>query len=309
VDGSPVSGANGTSYSLPASGSGSKSVIVRVSARDRSATSAPVVVRLRDYHLPTVRLTVSPASISYGDTAALNGTANGSECGGNTSLRYVASEGSLSGTTFDSRSLQFDMGNRSRAQTKVVHFTATATDQKGGTGSASADLTVTLKPAATRLDDLDFPANSSRVNNCGKRLLLEVVTDLLKREPNAKVVLIGHRDAAEKGRNASTLDRMRVLNAAAVLTAGKGICAQTELSRVEGEWVGTDQASEPKPSFCGTSTQVRERPGQAVRAADSHAQFRRVEIWIVPEGADMPAAAAGAKALEVAPVKALGCPK
>ncbi len=143
------------------------------------------------------------------------------------------------------------------------------------------------------------------MNNCAKRLLLEVLTPILRDDPNAKVILIGHRHASEK---ATTLDRARVLNAAAVLSAGTGICPQLELSRVQGGWVGTNQSWEPKPSLCGTSTDVKEKNGQAVAGSDSKAQYRRVEVWVVPGGADMPAGVSVSD-LPAATVKALGCPR
>ena len=310
VDGQPVDGANGTTFSLPTAGaSGTKSVTVKVTAGDATATSTPVTVRIKDYHAPTVQFSVSPTTIPLGAKAELNATANGSECGGVTSISFAASEGSIGGNTYDSTGVQFDMSNRSKSQTKVVHLTATATDAKGGTGSATADLNVTLNPEARRLDDLVFPFDSARVNNCGKRLLLEELTPMLRDDPNATVILIGHRDTAEKGKRAASLDEERVINSAAVLSAGTGICPQLELSRVKVNWVGTDQSSTPRPSLCGESTNVKEKAGQAVKASDSRAQFRRVEVWFVPGGAEMPAGLTGLKDAPAAAIKAKGCPK
>jgi outer membrane protein OmpA-like peptidoglycan-associated protein len=190
-----------------------------------------------------------------------------------------------------------------------VTLTATATDQKGGTGSANANVTVTLQPVARRLDDIVYPLDSSRVNNCAKRLLLEQLTPMLRDDPNAKVVLIGHRDIHEKGKAASKLDTQRVLNAAAVLSAGTGICPQLELSRISMAAVGTDQSSPTKASFCGTSTDVKEKSGQIVKASDKNAPFRRVEIWFVPGGADMPAGIPATQSLPASDVTKLGCPK
>ena len=304
VDGQPVSGATGTSFDMPASGSGSKSVALRVTAGGTSKVSDPVNFRVKDYRQPAVRFNPAPSTLAAGASLPVTASATGSECGDPVRLSYSASEGSYDGNNFDSTGVNFGQGT-GRLQTKVVHLTATATDRTGATATATKDVTVTSKPVARRLDDLVFPANNSRVNNCAKRLLLEVVTPALRDDPNAKVVLIGHRDAKEKG---AGLDRARVLNAAAVLSAGTGICPQLELSRVQGAWVGTDQSSTPKPSFCGTSTDVKERSGQAVADSDSQAQFRRVEVWIVPSGAEMPA---GVKASDLpAPtVKALGCPR
>jgi len=310
VDGQPVEGATGAGFSLPTAGaSGTKTVTVKVTSGDATATSAPVTVRIKDYHAPTVQFSVSPATIVLGSKAELNATANGSECGGATSIAYSASEGSISGNAYDSTGVQFDMSNRSKSQTKVVHLTATATDAKGGTGSGTADLNVTLNPEARRLDDLVFPANSARVNNCGKRLLLEELTPMLRDDPGATVILIGHRDTSEKGKAAAKLDEARVIDAAAVLSAGTGICPQLELSRVKVNWVGTDQSSTPRPSLCGESTNVKEKAGQAVKASDTRAQFRRVEVWFVPSGAEIPAGLTGLKDAPASDIKAKGCPK
>jgi outer membrane protein OmpA-like peptidoglycan-associated protein len=280
-----------------------------VSVPGSSKTSEPVTLRLKDYSAPVVRFAIAQSTIPFATKLPLNATATGSECGGATSLRYSASEGSITDNTFDSGTVAFDPSNRLKPQTKVVHLTATATDAKGGTGSAGADVTVTLSPEARRLDDIVFPANSARVNNCAKRLLLEQLTPMLRENPNSTVVLIGHRDERERGKAAARLDRVRTLNAAAVLSAGTGICPQLELSRVKVNWVGADQSAAAKPLLCGTSTQVKERSGQAVKATDQRAQFRRVEVWIVPGGAPMPAGISGLQEVPASEVKKLGCPR
>ena len=308
INGQNVSGATGSTFSVPTQGrqAGALRITVTVSAGGSSATSDPATVNIRPYAPPTVTLSANPTTIPAGGTSTLTSAARTSDCaGGAATIRYSASEGSVSGNTFNSNGVGFDMSNRSKPQSKVVHITATATDPKGGTGSATADVTVTLTAQAQRLDDIVYPANNSRVNNCAKRLLLEQLTPMLRDDPNAKVVLIGHRDTSERG---AGLDRSRVLNAAAVISAGTGICPQLELSRVKVGWVGTNQSSPTRPSLCGTSTNVKERGGQTISASDTRAQFRRVEIWFVPGGAAMPAGVTANDAPEPA-IKALGCPR
>ena len=310
VNGQAVPGANGDSFSVPTSeGPGAKSIAVRVSVPGSSKTSEAVTVRVKDAGNPAVQFNLAQTSIPYGTKLPLNAAAQPSECGGPAEIRYSASEGSVVGNSFDSGTVGFDMSNRLKQQTKVVQLTATATDRKGGTGAASAEVTVVLSPEARRLDDVVFPANSARVNNCGKRLLLEQLTPMLRDDPGATVVLIGHRDQRERGAAASRLDRVRTLNAAAVLSAGKGICPQLELSRVKVNWVGADQSSPVQPLFCGASTNVKEKGGQTVKAADQRAQFRRVEVWIVPGGAAMPAELAGLQDAPASDLNKLGCPK
>ncbi len=308
INGAPVSGATGSSFSLPtADGSGARTVTVTVTAGGTSKTSSPVTVTIRPLAPPTIQFAVSPSTVPYGTKITLSATATGSDCGGAATIRYTG-EG-VSGDVFDSSALSFDQTNRLRMQSKTVHITATATDQKNQSASAGADVTVTLTAQARRLDDIVFPVNSSRVNNCAKRLLLEELTPMLRADPDAKVILVGHRDTAEKGKAAARLDESRVINAAAVLSAGKGICPSLDLSRLRVNWVGSEQSSETRPALCGSSTNVKEQGGQSVRESDKRAQYRRVEIWVVPGGADMPAGVSGLKDVPSKEVTARGCPR
>ncbi len=311
INGEPVAGATSSSFSVPTLNSGTDRITVRVSVPESSETSQPVTVTIRTDTPPVVHFALSRTTINFGDRLPLaaSTTVTPSDCGGNATLRFTASEGTISNGVFDSSTMAFDQSNRLKQQTHVVHLTATATDSKGVSGSATADLTVTLSPEARRLDDIIFPANSARVNNCAKRLLLEQLTPMLRDDPNATVILIGHRDERERGRAAATLDRQRTLNAAAVVSAGTGICPMLELSRVKVKWVGTDQTDATRPLLCGASTEVQERSGQAIRANDQRAQFRRVEVWIVPGGAAMPPGISGLEDAPASDVKKLGCPK
>ena len=191
----------------------------------------------------------------------------------------------------------------------AVAVRCTVTDQKNQTASAGADVNVTLNAEARRLDDIVFQSMSARVNNCAKRLLLEELTPMLRADPGAKVILIGHRDTSEKGKVASRLDSARVINAAAVLSAGKGICPSLDLSRIMVSSVGDQQSSNTRPALCGSSTNVKEMGGQGVKESDKRAQYRRVEIWIVPSGAEMPAGISGLTEASAKDVQAKGCPK
>jgi len=309
VNGSPAAGGNAASFTVPTTDAGTKNVTVKVSVTgpDSTATSNPVAVTVKPLTPPTIRFAVAPATMPYGNTAALAAQATGSECGGPATVRYTG-EG-VTGTAFDSKALAFDMSNRLRAQSRTVRLTATATDQKNQTAAANADVTVTLKSEARRLDDIVFPQMSARVNNCAKRVLLEQLTPMLRNDPQAKVILIGHRDEAEKGRLGSKMDEARVINAAAVLSAGTGICPQLDLSRIMWKAAGTDQSAETRPALCGTSTDVKELGRSAIKGTDKKVQFRRVEIWIVPGGADMPAGLTGLQAVPEKDVKTKGCPK
>lgn len=307
IDGSPAPGGSSSSFSVPTAGITSTSVrniTVMVSAGGSSATSNPFRVTIQALTPPTISFSISPSTVPYGTRVTLAANGTGSSCGGPVTIRYTGQ--GVTGNTFDSTALSFDQSNRLKQQSQTVTITATATDQKNQTARATAPVTVTLTTAARRLDDIVFPLNSARVNNCAKRLLLEELTPMLRNDPDAKVILIGHKDTGEKSRN---LDEQRVLDTAAVLSAGKGICPSLDLSRIMVNWVGTDQNDETRPALCGTSTNVKEKGGQGVKESDKRAPFRRVEIWIVPGGAQTPSNLTGLKPVPEKEVKAKGCPK
>lgn len=264
--------------------------------------SGAVNVQVRNLGPPTVQFNVNPTTIAYGDRLPLNAQAQVSECAQATPVRYTASAGTVAGTTFDSSTLTFNP-NGAGVQQQVVQLTATETDSKNQTATQVRPVTVVYRRAPDRTD-IVFPNRSARVNNAAKRYLIEILTPRLRADPNAKVILIGHRDMGETGRAAATLDTQRVLNTAAVLSAGKGICPQLDLSRIQVKSDGTDQTDPPMP-FADNS--VKERTGQT--ATDQAARFRRVEVWYVPGGVDVPAGITGLQPAPVQAIQAKGCPR
>jgi hypothetical protein len=63
------------------------------------------------------------------------------------------------------------------------------------------------------------------------------------------------------------------------------------------------------PTSCAVSTTApKERRGAAIDSTDA-SKNRRVEIWLVPKGLALPAAARDAKELPDADLKRIGCPK
>jgi hypothetical protein len=222
-------------------------------------------------------------------------------------------------TTFDSKPVKFDLNGP--AQTKTVEINGKATDDRGESATCSTSVKVDYKPPVIRFDDIIFAKDSSRVNNCGKRILLEELAARAA-DPNFDVVLIGHYDKDEapktKLQKANSLDRRRVLNAYAILTGGasktgKATCANLDKSRIKVDWVADDQTDEKKPGLCGTSTrtEAKERHGAGVTTADEN---RRVEVWLVPHsGASNPAGFKTAQDLGTKEtereLKKLGCPK
>ncbi len=258
-------------------------------------------------------------------TAQLTAQASASACGGNLTYNWTVSEGSVTNNTsanatFDASTLNFESG--AQGQTKTVTATLTVTDTTGKTASQSTTITVNCQPTWVRLDDVIFAKNNARVNNCGKRLLIDDAAQRMN-SGDYDLVLVGHRDADEeanlprgrrgrherRGRTPETgqaLDEARTLNCAAVLSGGSGTCGHVDPARIKVDWVGTTQTSDTRPGQCVTSN-VKERKGSTVTDADKN---RRVEIYLVPRNSQaMPPAVQNVKPLPESEVRALGCPK
>lgn len=303
VGGEPISQASSLDFGTTGRDPGTYKVGLTVNAPEYAAATAESNITVRAYGPPTGTLQVSPGEIWFGQKATLAANFAPGQCGG--SLRppaYTASEGSVSGNEFDSSGLQFDPASTSE-QRKTITLTARVADEKGA-GTAEATLVVKKAPGAKRLPDIIFPAGSARVNNCGKRVLLEELKGLLETDTAGKVVLVGHVSGDE---SKPELDQQRALNAAAVISAGAGICYGFDASRVLVEAAGsTDNGVDYQSHFCGSTN---ERPGSVVKEADSNAKFRRVEVWFVPSGAALPASVKDTKDAASLSVSKLGCPR
>src|SRR5439155_577869 len=153
-----------------------------------------------------------------GEKAALNAGFMAGQCGGTLGpISFSAAEGTVSGNQFDSAGVQFPPPSTSE-QRKTITITAKASDEKGS-GSAQANVVVKQRAliSARQLPDILFAKNSDRVNNCGKRVLLEELKNLENSDPTGRVVFVGH---IAEGEASKDLDLKRALNAAAVISAG-----------------------------------------------------------------------------------------
>jgi outer membrane protein OmpA-like peptidoglycan-associated protein len=315
-------GGNSSSYTFTPSNSGDYRIGVRVSdtASENAAgavDATPISVHVRQYARPTMSgVTAAPSDLDRGQSSTLRANATGSECSGTLTISWAATEGTVSGTgpnaQYNSSSVSFNEGDRSRPQSKQVRVTATVTDSKGGSANGSANINVNYSAQARHFGDILFPKDSARVNNCGKRVLIEQLYPELTANSNYDVVLVGHIDSSEVPKTRSSrnrnLDQARVLQTAAVLSAGGGTCTSLDHSRIKGATVGATQETESLPASCSVSTTApKERRGATIDA--SEAKNRRVEIWLVPKGMTLPAAARDAKELPDADLTRIGCPK
>jgi len=266
-----------------------------------------------------------PANTSGTHSATLTGAATPSACGGNLTYKWSVTEGGVTNETspsaiFDASTINFEGG--AQGQTKTVTATLTVTDETGKTASKTADITINCQPQFVRLSDVVFAKNNARVNNCGKRILIDEAAPRAA-TGDYDIVLVGHRDNDERadvaeerrarhGRHTAAeraLDEQRTLNAAAVLSGGTGTCGHVDPAHIRVDWVGTDQTSDAQPGLCGTSNlpSQTERRGSQTSAADKN---RRVEVYLVPRNSTtMPPAVKNIKPLPEQEAKALGCPR
>ena len=277
---------------------GTYTVALTVSGATVNAATAQTTITVREYLAPTGTAQADPAEIFAGEKSTLSANCQG-QCGGTIQApTFTASEGSVQGNQFDSSSVQFDASNNAE-QRKAVTITATCADSRS-TGTATTTITVIKKAviAPIRLPDVLFDANSTRVNNCGKRILLEQLRAYFERDSAGKVVLVGHSSSDE---TAANLAEQRALNAAAVITAGTGICLAIPQSQVLVSSPGVDQNGVGfEPGFCSSS--VRGGPS-------GMAEMRRVEVWFVPNGGQLPSSLKTYQDASALPVSSLGCPK
>jgi outer membrane protein OmpA-like peptidoglycan-associated protein len=298
VNGQPT--AQGPSFQFGTAGRDPGTYKVKVSASGNTFNPASVEtsITVLAYQPPTGTVEANPSQIHVGEKSTLTASFHG-QCGGTIQApTFTASEGTVNGDQFDSTGVVFDSSNNAE-QRKTVTITAKAADNKS-VGTATTNVEVVKGPvvAPIRLPDVLFPKNSARVNNCGKRILLEQLQAYYQRDSTGTVVLVGHQSSDETNTN---LSQERALNAAAVITAGTGVCLSIPQSQVQVSAPGVDQNGVPfEPGFCQASVG---------RGASSAVDERRVVVWFVPIGGQLPASVTNSQAATSLPVSSLGCPK
>ena len=319
ANGQPIGG-DANNISFTPTQAGQTPVTVQITDTDSNAapagTPAPVTIYARDNAAPAAVCSATNGSLTLGQTTALRVVPSVAQ-GNMARIRWTLSEGSVSDPasatpTFNSTGVVFPASAQS--QTKTIRATATVTDDSGRSASCTTNLSVTLAPAMVHYGDIVFGEGSARINNCAKRILIErVYPQLTSTYQGYTLVLVGHIDPSEKTKD---LDRKRVLDAAAVLSANfgkptpQGSCTALEPTRIKGDWVATT-ATEYKETSCGVSFDAAnaERAADRVKPNDARTRNRRVEIWLVPPGQAMPASVREAHNMPLQELQKLGCPR
>lgn len=291
-------------------------------------TDRKITISVKEDPPPQASASADRSSVRRGERVRLTGSGTCSECSGEASYRWTVDQGRLvsgsdqASAELDTSGLNFSETTQGRQEKKITATLEVTCSKTGAKATASQPITVTYQaappppppaPKAIQLSDINFGPNSSRVNNCAKRILANELysqmTDARYRDYD--IVLVGHQDGSERktvaGKKKTTLDRERVLNTAAFLSGKGDTCKDIELSRMKGSWVGAEQGSEFKSNFCDAST--KEKKTDAVSSADEKAKNRRVEIWLVPKGAELPAGSGAVQELPRDEVVKKGCPK
>lgn len=307
VNGDPAGQTPTLDFNTQGRDAGSYKIGMHVTADGYHDASAETAISVKSYQPPTGTLSASPSEIWVGDKASLTPNFTAGQCGGPLQPpTFTTTEGAITGNDFDSSTVAFDASNTSEQQ-KNVTVTAKVSD---GRGVGTADTQIVVKKKAglvtKRLPDLLFPHDSARVNNCGKRLLLEELKTYAQADPTGTVVFVGHQTPTEK---VPGLDMKRAMNAAAVISAGKGVCTAFPAAQIQLSAAGTEQTADFQPYFCASSTGVNERGGQRVKENEDAAKMRRVEVWFVPTNGKLPEDAKNTETAAAAGVASLGCPR
>jgi len=305
-------GSNTDTLTVPTDTAGQHQIGLTVvdSGSLEKSTVPPITLTVNAHTPPTITATADKTDLQVGDKAMLYPHPQAGSCPGSLSVAWTVSDGTVTGTdpaTYDSATVQFGP----EGGTKQITATATVTDSAGGTAAAPVNLTVTAQVKNVRQDDIIFPTGNSRVNNCGKRILIDQVYPALTsgQYANYDVVLVGHMGneavpppPGRRGRRAraaaavsANLAMERALHTAEILASGQGICPKPgiDISRIKIATVGAGQGADLRKPICAAS--IRERKASRIEATDDQLKDQRVEIWFVPRGANMPQSATGAQ--------------
>ncbi len=218
-----------------------------------ASCTATFTVKVPPKNPPQISCSANPSQLQAGGTAVITCSCTSPDNVPVTVGGWTASGGSISGS--GNAGTLSTMG----AASGPINVSATCTDSRGLTASASSTVTVENPPPpppqATKVNECQYPNVKKpwRVDNTCKAELDDVALKL-QQDPDAKLVVVGNADPKEKRKN---LAAERALNVKAYISGGEAK-QNIDPSRIE---VRTGNA--------GTMT---------------------TEQWIVPAGATFPEA-------------------
>jgi hypothetical protein len=182
--------------------------------------SASFTVKEPPKNPPTMSCSANPTTLQTGGTSAISCSCSSPDSVPVTVSGWTASGGSVSGSG-SSATL-----NTSGATPGVITVTASCSDSRGLTTSASTQVTVENPPPpppqASKLSECDFSKMTKigkpwRVDNECKAILDDVAKNLQQNADN-KVVIVGNAEPTEKRKN---LAAERAVNSKAYLSSGE----------------------------------------------------------------------------------------
>ena len=204
---------------------GSYQVTANLSDGHRQTAMCNASFTVRPPATLTMSCSANPATVQTGGSSVITSEVSNSD---NHSLtyNYSSTAGAISGNGASATL------TTAGVQPSMITVTCNASDNRAKPLTASANTTVTVEAApapmtpapaqASRLNQIDFKRNRSRVDNVAKAILDDVALRL-QRDADAKLVLVGEADASESG--AQQLAMQRAINARDYLVKEKGIDA------------------------------------------------------------------------------------
>lgn len=197
---------------------------------------------------PKISCTASPATVRVGETAMISCDATSPD-NRPLSIAFVANGGKLSANRNQATLDTSDIGPG------PIAVRATAIDDRQLNATAVTTVNVEAAtpppPTATKLNELEFKANSAYVDNRSKAILDDVALKM-QQDPQSTIVLTGSNEELETPK----LAQQRADNAKTYLTKSKGIDGQ----RVQTKAGGTGRKVEIVSVPAGAQTPGQEQP-------------------------------------------------
>ena len=197
---------------------------------DASCT-ANFTVKEPPKNAPTMSCSADPTTVQAGTPSNLSCTCTSPDSVPVTVSGWTASAGTVSGSGSTATL------NTTGAPAGAINVSATCTDSRGLTATASTQVTVENPPPppppppqSSKLSECEFPNKVKpwRVDNTCKAVLDDVALRL-QRDPEAKLVIVGNAEPTEKRKN---LAAERAVNSKAYLSGGEAKQA-IDASRIE----------------------------------------------------------------------------